>query len=213
MPLTEAQLLRIYPNAGQRAGVFVPALNRAMTRFGITSSVRMAAFLAQVGHESAQLTALVENLNYSAQGLANTWPSRYAVDPKAPAKVPNALANQLARNPPLIANTTYAGRNGNGLVTSGDGWLYRGRGLIQITGRANYRAAGAGIGQPLEDEPELLEQADFAAMSAAWWWSANGLNDLADAGRFDEITRRINGGLNGQAERLALWSKAKAVLA
>lgn len=213
MPLTEQQLLQILPNAGPRAGVFVPALNRAMARFGITSSVRMAAFLAQVGHESAQLTALVENLNYGAQGLANTWPSRYAENPKAAVKVPSALANQIARNPTLIANTTYAGRNGNGPVQSGDGWRYRGRGLIQITGRANYRAAGVGIGQPLEDQPELLEQADFAAMSAAWWWSANGLNELADAGRFDDITRRINGGLNGQAERLALWAKAKEVLA
>lgn len=209
MPITEQQLLQILPNAGQRAGVFVPALNRAMIRFGITSNVRMAAFLAQVGHESAQLTALVENLNYSAQGLAATWPGRY----RGADGQPNALANQIARNPPLIANTTYAGRNGNGPVSSGDGWLYRGRGLIQITGRANYRAAGAGIGQPLEDQPQLLEQPDFAAMSAAWWWSANGLNDLADAGRFDDITRRINGGLNGQAERLALWAKAKAVLA
>lgn len=207
-PLTQQQLLRILPNAGQRAGVFVPALNRAMIRFSITSNVRMAAFLAQTGHESTQLTALVENLNYSAQGLAATWPSRY----RGADGQPNALANQIARNPPLIANTTYAGRNGNGPASSGDGWLYRGRGLLQVTGRANYRAAGAGIGQPLEDQPELLEQADFAAMSAAWWWSANGLNDLADAGRFEDITRRINGGLNGQADRLALWSKAKAVL-
>ncbi|WP_407733299.1 glycoside hydrolase family 19 protein [Pseudomonas citronellolis] len=212
MPLTQQQLLQILPSAGQRAGVFVPALNRAMIRFGITSNVRMAAFLAQTGHESAQLTRLVESLNYGAQGLANTWPSRYAENPKAAVKVPNALAVKIARNPPLIANTTYAGRNGNGPASSGDGWLYRGRGLIMVTGRANYRAAGAGIGQPLEDQPELLEQADFAAMSAAWWWSANGLNDLADAGRFDDITRRINGGLNGQADRLALWEKAKAVL-
>jgi putative chitinase len=209
MPITEQQLLQILPNAGPRAGVFVPALNRAMIRFGITSNVRAAAFLAQVGHESAQLTALVENLNYGAQGLANTWPGRY----RGADGQPNALANQIARNPPLIANTTYADRNGNGPVNSGDGWLYRGRGLIQITGRANYRAAGAGIDQPLEDQPQLLEQPDFAAMSAAWWWSSHGLNELADAGRFDDITRRINGGLNGQTERLALWAKAKAVLA
>lgn len=208
MPITEQQLLQILPNAGQRAGVFVPALNRAMIRFGITSNVRAAAFLAQIGHESAQLTALVENLNYPALGLAATWPSRY----RGADGQPNALANQIARNPPLIANTTYAGRNGNGPVSSGDGWLYRGRGLIQITGRANYRAAGAGIGQPLEDQPQLLEQPDFAAMSAAWWWSSHGLNDLADAGQFEQITRTINGGLNGQPERLALWAKAKAVL-
>ncbi|WP_435607735.1 glycoside hydrolase family 19 protein [Pseudomonas knackmussii] len=213
MPLTQQQLLQILPNAGPRAGVFVTALNRAMIRFGITSNVRMAAFLAQVGHESAQLTALVENLNYDATGLARVWPKRYA---DATGK-PNALALNLARHPQAIANNTYAGRNGNGPASSGDGWIYRGRGLLQVTGRANYRAAGAGIGQPLEDQPELLEQADFAAMSAAWWWSANGLNELADAGRFSDIGSIINTGQPGRvpvgaADRLALWEKAKAVL-
>ncbi|HCR9777978.1 glycoside hydrolase family 19 [Pseudomonas aeruginosa] len=208
MPITEQQLLRIYPNAGPRAGVFVGALNRGMTRFGITSPVRAAAFLAQVGHESGQLTRLVENLNYSARGLAATWPSRYlGADGQ-----PNALAQRLARNPRAIANNAYASRNGNGDEASGDGWRYRGRGLLQITGRSNYRAAGAGLGQPLEAEPELLEQPEWAALSAAWWWSTHGLNDLADRGEFDAITRRINGGLNGQAERLALWECAKAVL-
>ncbi|MBX5567042.1 glycoside hydrolase family 19 protein [Pseudomonas aeruginosa] len=149
MPITEQQLLHILPNAGPRAGVFVGALNRGMTRFGITSPVRAAAFLAQVGHESGQLTRLVENLNYSARGLAATWPSRYL---------------------------------------------------------------GAGLGQPLEQEPELLEQPEWAALSAAWWWSTHGLNDLADRGEFAAITRRINGGTNGQAERMALWERAKAVL-
>ncbi|MFU4336689.1 glycoside hydrolase family 19 protein [Pseudomonas aeruginosa] len=209
MPITEQQLLRIYPNAGPRAGVFVGALNRGMTRFDITSPVRAAAFLAQVGHESAQLTHLVENLNYSAQGLAATWPSRYlGADGQ-----PNTLAQRLARKPRAIANNAYASRNGNGDEASGDGWCYRGRGLLQITGRANYRAAGAGLGQPLEAEPELLEQPEWAAISAAWWWASHGLNDLADRGEFAAITRRINGGTNGQAERLALWEKARAVLA
>ncbi|HEH6424900.1 TPA: glycoside hydrolase family 19 protein, partial [Pseudomonas aeruginosa] len=95
MPITEQQLLHVLPNAGPRAGVFVGALNRGMTRFGITSPVRAAAFLAQVGHESGQLTRLVENLNYSARGLAATWPSRYlGADGQ-----PNALAQRLARNP------------------------------------------------------------------------------------------------------------------
>ncbi|MCO2454033.1 glycoside hydrolase family 19 protein, partial [Pseudomonas aeruginosa] len=119
---------------------------------------------------------------------------------------------RLARNPRAIANNAYASRNGNGDEASGDGWCYRGRGLLQITGRANYRAAGAGLGQPLEQEPELLEQPEWAAISAAWWWASHGLNDLADRGEFAAITRRINGGTNGQAERLALWERAKAVL-
>lgn len=179
-----------------------------MTRFGITSPVRAAAFLAQAGHESSQLTRLVESLNYSARGLAATWPSRYrSADGK-----PNALALNLARHPQAIANNTYASRNGNGDEASGDGWRYRGRGLLQITGRSNYRAAAAGLGQPLEAEPELLEQPEWAALSAAWWWATHGLNELADRGEFAAITRRINGGLIGQAERMALWERAKRVL-
>ncbi|MFU5037089.1 glycoside hydrolase family 19 protein [Pseudomonas aeruginosa] len=208
MLITEQQLLQIFPNAGHRAGFFVPALNVAMERFGITAPVRVAAFLAQVGHESSQLTRLVENLNYSAQGLAATWPSRYrGADGK-----PNALALNLARHPQAIANNTYASRNGNGDEASGDGWRYRGRGLLQITGRANYRAAAGGLDQPLEVEPELLEQPEWAALSAAWWWAAHDLNELADRGEFAAITRLINGGTNGQAERLELWERAKRVL-
>ncbi|HBO0899569.1 glycoside hydrolase family 19 protein [Pseudomonas aeruginosa] len=208
MLITEQQLLQIFPNAGHRAGFFVPALNVAMERFGITSPVRVAAFVAQVGHESSQLTRLMENLNYSARGLAATWPSRYlGADGQ-----PNALAQGLARNPQAIANNAYASRNGNGDEASGDGWRYRGRGLLQITGRSNYRAVGAGLGQPLEAEPDLLEQPEWAALSAAWWWASHGLNELADRGEFAAITRRINGGLIGQAERMALWERAKRVL-
>ncbi|HBO1552500.1 glycoside hydrolase family 19 [Pseudomonas aeruginosa] len=208
MLITEQQLLQIFPNAGPQAGFFVPALNVAMKRFGITSPVRVAAFLAQIGHESAQLTRLVENLNYSAQGLAAIWPSRY----RGADGQPNALAQRLARNPQAIANNAYAARNGNGDEASGDGWRFRGRGLLQITGRSNYRAAGAGLGLPLELDPDLLEQPEFAALSAAWWWSTHGLNELGDRGEFAATTRRINGGLNGQAERLQLWDRAKAVL-
>ncbi|WP_129373604.1 glycoside hydrolase family 19 protein [Pseudomonas aeruginosa] len=209
MLITEQQLLQIFPNAGHRAGFFVPALNVAMERFGITSAERVAAFLAQVGHESAHLTRLVENLNYSARGLAATWPSRYC----GAGGKPNALALNLARHAEAIANNTYANRNGNGDESSGDGWRFRGRGLLQITGRRNYRTVGDSLGLPLEIEPELLEQPEFAALSAAWWWLMHGLNELADRGEFAAITRRINAGTNGQAERLQLWDRAKAVLA
>ncbi|MBA5357259.1 glycoside hydrolase family 19 protein [Pseudomonas aeruginosa] len=208
MLITEQQLLQILPNAGHRAGFFVPALNAAMGRFGITSPVRVVAFLAQVGHESSQLTRLVENLNYSAQGLAATWPSRY----RGADGQPNALAQRLARNPRAIANNAYASRNGNGDEVSGDGWRFRGRGLLQITGRSNYRAAGAGLGLPLEHDPDLLEQPEFSALSASWWWSTHGLNELADRGEFAATTRRINGNMNGQVERMALWERAKRVL-
>ncbi|MFP9018703.1 glycoside hydrolase family 19 protein, partial [Pseudomonas aeruginosa] len=194
--------------AGLRAGVVAGARNRGMTRCGITSLVRAAAFLAQVDHESVQVPRLGENLNSSARGLAATLPRRY---PGADGQ-PNALAQRLARNPRAIANNAYASRNGNGDEASGDGWRYRGRGLLQVTGRSNYRAAGAGLGQPLEQEPELLEQPEWAAISAAWWWSTHDLNELADRGEFAAITRRINGGMNGQVERLALWERAKRVL-
>lgn len=207
MPLTEQQLLQILPNAGAKSGVFVPALNRAMARWKIDSRVRQAAFLAQVGHESSQLRNLVENLNYSAEALARTWPSRFTAQ----------TAAACARKPEKIANRVYGGRMGNGPEDSGDGFRYRGRGLIQLTGRSNYRAAGKGLGLPLEAQPELLEQPEQAAQSAAWWWAQHGLNELADAGRFQDIGSIINTGApgrvpNGAADRRALYELALKVL-
>ncbi|WP_449102547.1 glycoside hydrolase family 19 protein [Pseudomonas extremaustralis] len=201
MPITEQQLLQILPNAGRQAGVFVPALNTAMNRYGIVGTPRAAAFIAQVGHESGQLTRLVENLNYSADGLMKTWPSRFDL----------VRATACARKPEQIANVVYADRMGN--AGPGDGWKYRGRGLIQVTGKTNYAACGEALGLDLINQPELLERPQYAAMSAAWFWSANGLNTLADAGDLTKITRRINGGLTGQADRQALYDKALKVLA
>ncbi len=212
MPMTQQQLLQILPSARPVAGIFLPALNRAMARYKIDSRVRQAAFLAQVGHESGQLRNLVENLNYGAEGLAATWPGRYrGADGK-----PNAKAIGLARKPEAIANDAYAGRNGN--IRPGDGWDFRGRGLLQVTGRSNYTAAGAGLGLPLEDQPQLLEQPEHAAMSAAWWWAKHGLNEMADAGRFQDIGSVINTGKpgrvpHGAAERKALYDRALKVLA
>ena len=201
MPITQPQLLQILPQARQVAGFFVPALNAAMTRFKINSPVRMAAFIAQVGHESGQLTRMVENLNYSADRLQAVWPNRFDA----------ALAAQLARKPEQIANIAYGGRMGNTLP--GDGWKYRGRGLIQLTGANNYRAAGAALGLDLVNHPELVEQPETAALVAGWFWQSNGLNELADSGQFAKITRVINGGLAGQADRLALRDLAAKVLA
>jgi len=207
-PLTEQQLLQILPKARPVAGVFLPAINRAALRWKIDSRVRMAAFLAQIGHESGQLRSLVENLNYSAEALARTWPSRFTPQ----------TASTYARQPEKIANKVYGGRMGNGPEASGDGARYRGRGLIQLTGRDNYRAAGLALGLPLEHQPELLEQAEHAAQSAAWWWSKHGLNELADAGRTQDIGSVINTGQpgrvpNGAAERKALYDLALKVLA
>lgn len=214
MPITEQQLVQILPNSRKVAAVFVSTLNAAMNRYGIDQNARrMAEFIAQCGHESAQFTVLVENLNYSAQGLANTWPSRYAVAPAASPRSPNELAAKLARRPEAIANNAYANRNGNGSEASGDGWKYRGRGLVQVTGRANYVAAGVALALDLVSHPELLELPWNACMSAAHFWSVNGLNDLADAGNTLAITKKINGGTKGLDERLAFAAHGRAVLA
>ncbi|MCE1053434.1 glycoside hydrolase family 19 protein [Pseudomonas alloputida] len=208
MAITEQQLLQILPRARPVAGIFLPALNRAMVRWKIDSRLRQSAFLAQVGHESGQLRTLVENLNYSADALVRTWPSRFT------AKTAGAYARQSEK----IANSVYGGRMGNGPEASGDGWRYRGRGLLQVTGRSNYRETGAGLGLPLEQEPELLEQAEHAAQSAAWWWAKRGLSELADADRIQDLGSIINTGRpgrvpHGAAERKALYDLALKVLA
>ena len=222
MPITAQQLLQILPNAGQVAGVFVPVLNTAMNRYQIVGTKRIGAFVAQIGHESGHLTRLVENLNYSADGLANAWPSRYA-EPDGKGKYvkvqvagnarnkPNTLALSVDRKPEQIANIAYSNRMGN--AAPGDGWKYRGRGLIQVTGKNNYRACGEAMGLDLIAQPELLEKPQHACMSAAWFWATNGLNALADAGKFDAITQRINGGQTGAADRQALYAWALKVLA
>ncbi len=189
---------------------WVTALNNAMSRFDITGGQRMAAFLAQVAHESGQLARLSENLNYSAKRLMQVWPSRFPTLEKA---------QKYEKNPEKLANYVYAGRLGNGDEASGDGWRFRGRGLIQLTGRGNYRAAGQGIGLPLEEQSDLLGQPEAAALSAAWFWKSHGLNELADDRSndndnedFKTITKRINGGTVGLQERIAFWKRAKTVL-
>jgi putative chitinase len=182
MPLTERQLLKIMPNARSQAGVFISALNTAMSHRDINTPKRIAAFLAQVGYESGQLQYLRE--------LGSTqYLSKYDTG-------------------------TLATRLGNTPEPDGDGQKYRGRGLIQITGRNNYRQCSLGLfgDERLLSLPELLEQPQWAAESAAWFWEQNGLNELADRGQFNSITRRINGGLNGLQDRLELWARARAVL-
>ena len=177
MPITEQQLLQILPNAGRQAGVFVPVLNTAMSKYGIVTIARIAAFIAQVGHESGQLRYVREIWGPTAQQAG------------------------------------YEGRADLGNTVKGDGSKYRGRGLIQITGRANYAACGEALGLDLINQPELLEQPQHAAMSAAWFWSTKGLSTLADKGECVKITRRINGGTNGMADRQALYTQALKVLA
>ncbi|TPE62849.1 glycoside hydrolase family 19 protein [Sandaracinobacter neustonicus] len=164
---------------------FQPVLAAPLARFGITTPRRVAAFLAQCHVESAGFTALEENLMYtSATRLRRIWPSRFADE--------NA-ATPFVRNPRRLANRVYANRNGNGPEASGDGWRYRGRGLKQLTGRANYRDAGAATGRPYADKPDLLQDPADAVLTAAWFWQAKGCNELADAWAIDSITRRVNG--------------------
>ena len=177
MPITTQQLLQILPNAGQSAGVFVSALNTAMNHYQIVGLKRMAAFIAQIGHESGQLKYVKE-----------IWG-------------------------PTKAQAKYEGRADLGNTVKGDGSKYRGRGLIQITGRANYEACGEALALDLINQQELLEKPQHACMSAAWFWASRGLNTLADEGQFDKITRRINGGQNGAVDRQALYDKALKVLA
>ena len=176
MPIISQQLLQILPNAGPVAGVFVPVLNIAMNHYQIIGLKRVAAFIAQIGHESGQLKYVKE-----------IWG-------------------------PTKAQARYEGRADLGNTVAGDGSKYRGRGLIQITGRANYGACGEALSLDLINHPELLEKPQHACMSAAWFWATKGLNTLADAGQFDKITQRINGGQNGAADRQALYARALKVL-
>lgn len=181
MSITQQQLQQILPNAGQTAGVFVPVLNTAMVRFQIVGTKRIAAFIAQIGHESGQFRYLRELGN-------DQYLSKYDT---------GSLAKRLGNTP----------------EADGDGQKYRGRGLIQITGRANYMMCGEALALDLINQPELLEKPQHACMSAAWFWASKGLNTLADAGQFEAITRRINGGQNGAADRQALYARALKVLA
>ena len=181
MPITSQQLLQILPNAGKQAGVFASALSLAMDKYQINTRLRMAAFVAQVGHESGQF-------RYVRELGGDQYLSKYDTG-------------------------TLAARLGNTPEADGDGQKYRGRGLIQITGRANYAECGEALGLDLINHPELLEQPQHACMSAAWFWASRGLSTLADAGSFSKITSRINGGQNGAADRQALHARALEVLA
>lgn len=167
------------------ARLFVDPLNESMARYGIATPKRAAAFVGQLMVESARFTRLEENLLYtSAERIMAVFGRRFdSLDDAA----------GYVRKPVALANRVYANRLGNGNVTSGDGWRYRGRGLIQLTGRDNYLAADSAIMMPLLDNPDLLIQPRAACLSAGWFWFDRGCNALADGARIDEITRVING--------------------
>ncbi len=202
--LTRNELLGVMPGAAGMADRLIPALDAAMQRFDIVSPARRAAFLAQLAHESGELRRWTEDLTYRWQRLRQVFPKYFRTD---------AEAQPFDRQPERIANRVYGGRLGNGNEASGEGWRYRGRGPIQLTGKDNYRSCGQGIGVDLVNEPERLESPDVGCLAAAWFWASRGLNALADAGDFVTITKRINGGTIGLEERITFWKRAKAVFA
>jgi putative chitinase len=179
---------------------WVDATRNACVRWGIDTFREVASFLANISVESAGLTRLEENLNYSAKRMAEVWPSRYAVDPKAKVKTPNALANSLANNPEKLANNVYANRMGNGPPASGDGWRYRGFGPKQLTGKDNQSAFASAVGMRVEDVPAFLRTPEGGMMSAGWFWKANNLDAKAATPGVEDDRRAINGGVIGLAE-------------
>lgn len=178
----------------------LPHLNAAMVEFEINTASRQAAFLAQIAHESIQLEAWRENLNYSAEALMRTWPKRFD----------KVKAAAFARQPEKIANEVYGGRLGN--VNPGDGWKYSGKCPIMLTFADNYRKAGAALGLDLLLNPDLALQANVGFRIAGWFWKSNGLNELADKKLFDAISKKINGGTIGLEDRRKYYAVAVRVL-
>lgn len=189
--------------SGANADRYLDTLNAAMAVHGIDSELRIAHFLAQVMHESGCLRLTVENLSYSAEGLRKVFRKYFRTD---------AEARAYARQPERIASRVYGGRMGNGPESTGDGFRYRGRGLIQLTGKDNYRSFAQWLGADVVAHPDWVAER-YAVESAVYFWERNTLNALADIDDLSTITRRINGGLNGYEDRLALLHKARRTLA
>ncbi|EAY0431129.1 glycoside hydrolase family 19 protein [Salmonella enterica] len=202
--MNESQFQQAAGISAELAARWYPHITAAMSEFGITAPLDQAMFIAQVGHESGGFTRIVENLNYSADGLKATFGKYFPGDT---AQLYGRTADHLA-NQKAIANIVYAHRMGN--IEENDGWNYRGRGLIQITGHDNYRDCGAGLGADLILSPQLLEQDEYAARSAAWFFASKGC--LKRSGDIKAVTKIINGGTNGLDDRKARYEKAKSVL-
>jgi len=176
-------------------------------KFQINTPLRLAHFLAQCGHESGGFKVTQENLNYSAKGLAGIFKKYFPTE---------AVATPYARQPQKIANKVYANRMANGSEASGDGYKFRGRGYIQLTGRDNYTQFGKAIGEDIANNPDVVSS-NYALLSAAWFWSKNGLNKLADGGAGDtvvtSITKRVNGGTIGLPDRIKHFKEYYQLLA
>lgn len=198
--ISPSQLIAIAPRCPNPAA-WAEALSGAMLKYGISDSDEdMAEFVAQCAHESQELNRLQENLNYKSEQLMKVWPKKFPT---------LELANKYAANPHALANYVYANRFGNGDEASGDGWKFRGMGLIQVTFQYNYQVLGKALGLPLLDAPEILQTKQPAADSAALFWKAHGLNALASDGDFLSVTRAINPGLVGLTDRQAYLTRAR----
>ena len=178
-------------------------LAEVFQRYEINTPERQAAFIGQCAHESANFKTLEENLNYSAEALMKTWPSRFPT---------MEVAKQYARNPEKIANKVYGGRMGNGTEETGDGWLYHGRGLIQLTGKDNYTLAGDALNMDFIHSPDYVLVPKYAALTAGWYWNKRQLNKEADAKDYTGMTKKINGGTIGLDDRIAHIKHAQEVL-
>lgn len=202
---TADTLKAIMPNASQtNIDKYLDALNSEMSKFDINTPLRAAHFIAQLAHESGSFKYSSENLNYSASALRAVFGKYFPTE---------EMAEEYARKPEKIANRVYANRMGNGDEGSGEGWKYRGRGLIQLTGKDNYTNCGKATGLDLVGNPEqLAENADSAVAAAGWFWDMRKLNSYADQDDIKAITKRINGGYNGLEDREKYLANAKKVL-
>ena len=200
---TQEHLARCIPS--HTIGEWYEAICDNLPDYQITSVRRVAAWLAQMGHESGDLRELQENLNYGAKGLRVTFPRYFHTD---------EIALEYQRKPEKIANRVYGGRMGNGPEETGEGWKFHGRGLVQITGKENYTHCSTALygDDRLLDNPDLLADMDGAVRSACWFWNSRNLNPLADAGDILTITKRINGGTIGLEDRTNRYHHCLSVL-
>ena len=198
---TKEQLQSIIGNNPNLDGWY-EALSSVLPEYEIDSPQRVAAFIAQCTHESGGFKRLKENLNYKWESLRKVFPKYFPTD---------ELAQEYAHKQEQIANRVYGGRMGNGDESSGDGFRYCGRGLIQLTGRNNYTKFAESIGMAVEEVPALLETFEGAVKSACWFWKTNNLNQYADAGDILTMTKRINGGTIGLEDRIKHYNHALEV--
>lgn len=204
MELTQDQLQQMLPN-NRYAAQWHEALLTVLPNYDITTPLRIAAFIAQCSHESGQFTVLEENLNYRAETLTRLWPTRFP---------PDVAARYVAmpNKQEAIANRAYCDRMGNGNEVSGDGYKYRGRGLIQLTGKDNYASFSLSEDNEALLKPELVSQPNLAVQSACWFWKTNNLNRFSDIGDMVGLTRAINGGYNGLEERKKYYENSLRIL-